>query len=554
MCGKSLIDQVADERNEKARAEARRPEFQSKSDFWRGKGYITARLLQAMKGDLRQCDEAFSGFDRDVRRLGELQIRLNGLDFKGFPDEVLAIRQKLNDPDAVGELEAKLGELEGKIQARKQEEAKKAAEAAKAEKEKKLTWYRQRIAAWADKGYVTKRLDGLLDDPNSDSVYIEKQLALFDGDINRLLELGKKLGDIDTAGHEEDVKVIEKLLFDPDSLQEASDRVELLAREYYKKRSDAERREEMKKRLEEYRSKGYKVARLEGAPEKPIEEAEALFQSYEADVAALFKLWDRLRAVDRATSPEKWEAARILMNDPDKVADVEAAVAELEGKFKQVQASRVEEDKKLAAGTKDLMKELYMKMKETVPDFLPTGFYVKDGKWEPQLGADGLSARGMVRSGLFNKESILVTAAYAVPPARQVLVNEGETARTAEMFVARCYVMTRAPPEQAAMFKAFKHPNISIYLSDLSAGAVICNEEDLKTKVYAEWFTKGVKPAGMRGAIKLVADKHGIFTRALLGERLGLQSKEVDEMLKGWLEKNEVILVSKIRDEYSFME
>jgi len=554
MCGKSLIDQVADERSEKARAESRRPEYQSKADFWRQKGYITARLLKAMQGDMRICDQTFGEFERDVRRLGEAQVKLNAMDFKGFPDDVLAIRQKLSDPDAVGEVEAKLAELEGKIKARREDDARKASEAAKLEKEKKLGLYRQRIQSWADKGYATKRLEGLLEDPNNDSISIEKQLGLFDADIAKLLELRRKLESIDTSGNEDDVKVIDKLLFDPDAIEEAGDRVALLAREFYKRKTEADRRVEMRKRLEEYRAKGYKVARIEGAPDKPMDEAEALFQTYEEDVGVLFRLWDRLRAVDKATAPETWEAARAIMNDPDKVSEVEKIVTELEGKFKGVLAARAEEDKKLAAGVKDLMKEIFVKMKETVPDYMPSGLFIRDGKWEPQMSPDGLSVKGLVHYGIFNKECIIVSAAYSVPPARQALVTEAESARGAELFVARCYVTTRAAPEMVPMFKTFKHPSMSLFLYDLSASSVICNEDDLKTKVYSEWFQKGVKPAMMHGAIKLVADKHGIFTRAVLTERLGLQPKEMDEMLKLWLEKNEVIVVSKIKDEYSFMD
>jgi len=33
-----------------------------------------------------------------------------------------------------------------------------------------------------------------------------------------------------------------------------------------------------------------------------------------------------------------------------------------------------------------------------------------------------------------------------------------------------------------------------------------------------------------------------------------MQSREVDELLKEWMSKNVIVQVSKIRDEYSFMD
>jgi hypothetical protein len=72
--------------------------------------------------------------------------------------------------------------------------------------------------------------------------------------------------------------------------------------------------------------------------------------------------------------------------------------------------------------------------------------------------------------------------------------------------------------------------------------------------VFAGWFLKGRRPPGMKDAVKMIADKYGIFTRAALEQKLGLRRSEMDQMLKGWLAKNEVVVVSKIKDEYSFMD
>jgi len=106
----------------------------------------------------------------------------------------------------------------------------------------------------------------------------------------------------------------------------------------------------------------------------------------------------------------------------------------------------------------------------------------------------------------------------------------------------------------AELAKGFSHPNLSAYVYDLGSNTLHCNDSDIKTRVFAGWFLKGQEPRGMRDAVKMAADKLGIFTRAGLEQKLGLRRSEIDGMLKGWMAKNEVVLVSKIRDEYSFMD
>ncbi len=554
MCGKSVIEQVSEEREQRARDEARRPRLRERLESWRNRGYTVARLVKAAEGDVASAEKVFSEYEADVRRLSEVQLRLNALDVMGFPGEVMAVRQKLNDPDAAAEAERLVEELAQKIKSRKEEEQKRLHEQARKEKAAKLDSYRQRIAGWADKGYSTKRLDGLLEDPASDSIVIEKRLSEYDRDIQKLLELRHALDSVRSVATEAELKELDKQLLDPDGMAAAHTRVDGLSERFYEKKTEQEKQRALCARFEEYKQKGYKVGRLEGAAERPLGEAEALFKSYEEDVGALFKLWDRLRALDRSLVPDEWEAARSQMNDPDRVADVRKAVEALEARQAAENEKKAEEDRRLALGAKQFVAGVHEKMKKAAPDYLPLGFYMKDARWEPHLSPDGLFTKGEARFGLFAKETGVVACGFAPPIQKQGILNEAEGARAAGQFVAHCFVLTRVAPELAALARSFSHPNLSLYIQDLSAGALLYNEQDPKTRAYSEWFIKDAPVTGMKGAVKAVSDKHGIFTRAVLQEKLGLQAREVDELLKDWMGRNEVVQVSKIRDEYSFMD
>jgi hypothetical protein len=554
MCGKSVIEQVQEEREQKSRDEARRPQLRQRLESWRGRGYIVARLLKVVDGDVPTAEKVFSGFETDVGRLSEAQLRLNALDVMGFPNEVMALRQKLNDPDAAGQAEQMVEDLAQKIKVRKEEEKKRLHEQALKEKAAKMAAYRQRIAGWAAKGYSTKRFEGLLEDPDSDSIAIERKLDDYDRDVQKLLELRKALDSVRGVATEAEAKELDAQLLDPDALAAAHAGVDGLSERFYQKKSEQEKLGALRARFEEYKQKGYKVGRLEAVAGRQLSEAEPVFTSYEEDVGSLFKLWDRLRALDRSLFPDEWEAARSSMNDPDRVAELQKTVEALETRQSAEQEKRAEEDRKLALTARQFVAGVFEKMKKYTPDYLPLGFYLRDARWEPHLAPDGLFAKGEVRPGLLSKGTGVVACGFAPALQKQGILTEAEGARAAGQYVAHCFVLTRVSAEMAELARTFLHQNMSVYIQDLSAGSLLFNAQDPKTQAYSEWFVPDMAVSGMKGAVRAVSDKHGIFTRAVLQERLGLQQRESDELLKEWMGRNEIVQVSRIRDEYSFMD
>jgi hypothetical protein len=229
-------------------------------------------------------------------------------------------------------------------------------------------------------------------------------------------------------------------------------------------------------------------------------------------------------------------------------------VEALEARQAKTIAKQAEEDRTLTLTARKFIAGVFEKMKSATPDYLPPGFYMEDAKWEPHLAPDGMFVKGEVHSGLFSKDSGAVACGFAPSVPKQAFATEAESARAASQFVAHCFVMTRAPPDLVPAVRSFSHPNLSVYVYDLAASALHFNVDDVKTNVYSEWFVPEAKIEGMKGAIRAVSDRHGIFTRTVLQQRLGLQMRDMDGMLRGWMARNQLIQVSKIRDEYSFMD
>lgn len=88
--------------------------------------------------------------------------------------------------------------------------------------------------------------------------------------------------------------------------------------------------------LNEYRARGYVVARLEAATGKSIEEVHKAFELFAADLAKLPALAETCDAIDPVFAPEA-AALKARCNDPDAVGTIEKGLAELGAR---VQAKR----------------------------------------------------------------------------------------------------------------------------------------------------------------------------------------------------------------------
>lgn len=80
--------------------------------------------------------------------------------------------------------------------------------------------------------------------------------------------------------------------------------------------------------LNEYRTRGYVVARLEAAMGKGIEEVQKAFELYAADLARLAAMAEKCDAMDPVFAPEA-AALKARCNDPDAIRVVEKGLAEL---------------------------------------------------------------------------------------------------------------------------------------------------------------------------------------------------------------------------------
>lgn len=235
-------------------------------------GLVVDRLEKALELEPEHTEGEFTRFEEEVRRLGELRKRLEGLSFPGYESEMLAIRAMMNDVDRTREIEEGLSALEAKVErARREEERKRNEAQARLVEEDKRTVLRKRLEArlneWSSFGLNVEALRAALE---ADPVMAEKKFESFENSLYRTEELRLQLHELQAkgAGEVPGAETVEKLLEDPLRLPQAErafsefrQRAEVLLREL-----DSEMLG-YSKRIAQLRQNGEDVSELERALE-----------------------------------------------------------------------------------------------------------------------------------------------------------------------------------------------------------------------------------------------------------------------------------------------
>lgn len=550
MAKKSIMEQVAEERDRKKAGEAKRAEYLARIGEWQRRGFNTDRLSQVIAGeiDIEASERAFISYEADVRKLGELNGRLQSLlpGAGGLELEVAQIRRGLANPDSVRAVEEGMADLTAKVEARKKKDA-----------EARVADIRKRVAEWKEKGYNVARFEAV---PDSEALQLAKEYQRFEADVKRLWEIKSRVEALTIPGLQAEADAVKALLTDPDRVDECTALLAALEKKSAK-------RGDYLKRLQEYRARGYNAVRLEKALTLPMDEMAAEFERYDLDARKLYSLWERLRGLDAAELHQEWEAVRQKITDPDALPEIEQGMAELEKKaaaLRDAQKAKADEQAKRDA-------ELYQRglayiadvgrrLLKRRPEYTPHGGYVADGDWQAGVGGDGSSGRGVLTFGLLTRGTVVVEALYVryenyLLGVRDFFAREGAAAQAGEQFVVRCYVVNRLTNEWLkGAIGGFRHSFFVPFIYELEGETLHCNRDDARAGAYAGWFEKGGTPPDIIGVLKSISNKNQVFTRKDMEERLGLDRKECENILNIFLPKNRIIEISKAMGEYSFLD
>ena len=479
--GKSIIDQVREERDQQDAEAAARSRYAQRIHAWKGQGYNVARLVRAMDADPATVDRTFAQYEADVRTLWTMGQKVQQLDLGGMEHAYRQLMALLLDPDRIAEATTALAQLEQAVkdrQAQRQkaaaEEQLRAAEAAKAADIQRI------IADLRGRGYVTTRLEQAL--RAGGPAKARETLPGFKTDLNTCWNRLQELQRLNVSKHREQARAVEALLRDPDRLPEAVKGLEALKAAISAAHGEQGLLWTPEQQAAHQQSQ---QADLRAQQQAAVEAADPTEAMRQAILDA--RVWLGALAEQQQGRPPPYSPAGYWLADRRW-----SVVRDLE---------RME-----VVGKVDL-------------GFLKEHLVVRTSWADPAYFS---TAKGA--------ETYLAWAA--------------EQYQSKGLYGVECFVVPKADPQVVSLISSWQHPCMGAFLYDSGADALTGNAKAERVAFFRPWFVLDSKPHTTIELLASLEDSNGIFYEKDLRERLGLRDEEIRRMFKALQKDNTIFQVS----------
>jgi hypothetical protein len=332
--------EAADEDVKKAAAEdnRRKQKARERIDAWKSQGLNVTSLESALSISMEAFRKELGSFSQKVEKVKGLRAELEGIDAKGFEDDVQAITRKLADTELAEEAEQDIKALRTKISEKAQSEQK----AKDVEKEERNAFV-QKFLAYASQGLIVENLERNIDQPLEK---VRSEFAEFEAGLKTLDKVRSDVDAMDVKGFEDDVDTIFTKLKDP---MHADDAVALLTELKGKiERSRAEeadreareaRRTQIMDRVNNLRQSGFNVARIDALARGDVGQLAEAFETFMGDVKRLRGIRKAMDALDTDGFADSVEQMSKKLQDPDRLAELDSEFEALKAEISKKQAA-----------------------------------------------------------------------------------------------------------------------------------------------------------------------------------------------------------------------
>lgn len=320
------IRRAEEERQRKAEEERRRRrELVEKLEEWRRMGFDVSALDPFRDGDIEVLRKEMAVLGMRIQRAQELQGEIRAMDTSELREEAERVERATFDLNRLSEAEAGVERLR-QLVTQKMSVKRRRAE------------LRKRMEEWRSQGYDVSTLEGVIE---GDIETAKKEFLIFKIKVQKLKELEEELRSIDTSGFEEEARAIEAMLKDTERVGEARDRLSELELNIGKRRAEAVRAQEERRRLKQelmvkmtgWLDEGFHVEPLEESLGKSVEEIGAAFRKFEEAVSTARTLRKELEALDRPGFREQVNRIREMLRDISELPEAQREIAELREKI-----------------------------------------------------------------------------------------------------------------------------------------------------------------------------------------------------------------------------
>jgi chromosomal replication initiator protein DnaA len=276
------LDTAITELDEKVKAEkVRREEIKEQIDTWKKEGFIVGAIEGKLGGKLDDLESGFGDIGEKITKLKDIQEKTKELKTPTYVDELKSLKEKLTNPDLLTEVQNEFNGLSIKVDT----------------ENKAREDLRSQMEAWKQEGFSVKMLEDVIDG-NIDEA--RKKSADLSEAINNLMEIGRKLNDLDLRDFQTEKESLEKLMNEPANMEQVDTIMKQLVEDVEKQ---VQGRAEMIGKIDAWRKQGLNVDDIDQHREAQYSVFEAEFKKFEDDLEKLMELQKKLGGKPAISTP-----------------------------------------------------------------------------------------------------------------------------------------------------------------------------------------------------------------------------------------------------------
>lgn len=322
----NIAEKIAEEKEKKAKIEARIREIKDQIDKWEEEGYVVLKLKNSLDKPIDELENMVTDFTERIEKLKKYERELDEMMEDPYEDEITQIMKMCNDPDKVQDIEREMAAFKERL----------------TEDNQRREAVKKKIMEWKEEGYTTDRLEVAL---NGDVEQLWETLTKYMEDIQTLDELRSRLSELDVSGYEDRVEQITSLLKNPDKIDEIKDMLSTLEKDIEREK---ERRKMIAAKVEGWEEQGIVVSPLkESIDTLPLEELEKKLDDFEERMARADVFRSKLGEYNVEYFREDINRIEEMLKDPYRLEEVEKEFQNLDTKVEIDQRRRTELREKL---------------------------------------------------------------------------------------------------------------------------------------------------------------------------------------------------------------
>jgi chromosomal replication initiator protein DnaA len=320
------LDTAITELDVKVKAEKeRRNEIGEQVTAWKKAGLQLGAFEEKLPGKLDVLESAFGDIGGKIEKLKEFQEKAMGLNTPTYVDELKSLKEKLMNPEILDEVENDFNSLSAKVET----------------ENKAREDLRTQMEAWKQEGFSVKMLetviDGNIDEARKTSTDLSEA-------INNMMDIGRKLNDLDLRDFTAEKESVEKLLNEPANMEQVDTIMKQLISKVEKQ---AEGRAEMMGKISAWRKQGLNVDDIEKIKDEKYSVFDSEFKKFETDLDKLMELQKKLGgkpAISPAAPEAEAETEVAKEESKEEAAEAEVPKKKKKGKPKKEEAEEEGEE------------------------------------------------------------------------------------------------------------------------------------------------------------------------------------------------------------------